>query len=173
MLLSKFLAKPQTGHIYQALHVFKYLEVHVKNKLLFDLLYQNHSHLEDLDLIIGDMKKLYVDASEDLPLNVPMPRGKSIQINCFVDADHAGDKITRRSQTGIILFGNSAPLIWYLKRQNTIESSTFGAEFVALWIATEMITSFSYKLRMFGIPLEGPAIVFCDNEAVYLNAAIF
>ena len=25
---------------------------------------------------------------------------------------------------------------------------------------------------MFGIPLEGPANVFCDNEAVYRNAAI-
>ena len=118
------------------------------------------------------MKQLYVDASEDLPPNAPMPRGKSIQINCFVDADHAGDKITRRLQTGIILFGNSAPLIWYSKRQNTIESSTFGAEFVALRIATEMITSFCYKLQMFGIPLEGPAMVFCDNEAVYRNAAI-
>ena len=88
------------------------------------------------------MKQLYVDASEDLPPNAPMPRGKSIQINCFVDADHAGDKITWRTQTGIILFGNSAPLIWYLKRQNTIESSTFGAGFVAFRIAIEMITSF-------------------------------
>ena len=118
------------------------------------------------------MKQLYVDDSEDLPPNAPMPRGKSIQINCFVDADHAGDKITRRLQTGIILFGNLALLIWYLKRQNTIESSTFGAEFVTLRIATEIITSFHYKLRMFGIPLEGPANVFYDNEAVYCNAAI-
>ena len=168
----KFLAKPRTGHIYQALHIFKYLEVHVKTELSFDPLYQNHSHLEDLDRIIRDMKQLYVDASEDLPSNAPMPRGKSIQMNCFVDADHAGDKITRRLQTGIILFGNLAPLIWYSKQQNTIESSTSGAEFVAPWIATEMITFFRYKLQMFGIPLEGPANVFCDNEALYRNAAI-
>ena len=170
--LSKFLAKPQTGHIYQALHIFKYLEVHVKNESSFDPLYQNHSHLEDSDRIIRDMKKIYADASEDLPPNAPMPRGKSIQIKCFVDADHAGDKITRRSPTGIILFGNSAPLIWYSKRQNAIESSTFGAEFVALRKATEMITSFCCKLQMFGIPLEGPSMVFCNNETVYCNAAI-
>ena len=47
------------------------------------------------------------------------------KIDCFVDADHGWDKATRRSQTGIILFENSAPLVWYSKRQNMVESSTF------------------------------------------------
>ena len=28
-----------------------------------------------------------------------------------------------------------------------------------------------YKLRMMGVPLEGPASIFCDNEAVYKNAS--
>ena len=65
-----------------------------------------------------------------------------MQINYFVDADHGGDKITRRSHAGIILFGNSAPLVWYSKRQNTVESSIFGVEFAALRIAIEMISSF-------------------------------
>ena len=116
------------------------------------------------------MKQVYVDAT-DLPPNDLEPRDKSLQINCFVDVDHGGDKITRRSQTGIILFGNSAPLIWYSKRKNTVESSSFGAEFVALQIATKMISSFWYELQMFGIPLNGPANVFCDNEAVYRNTA--
>ena len=117
------------------------------------------------------MKGIYADAQEDIPTNAPIPRGKSVQLNCFVDADHSFDRITRRSQTGIILFGNSAPLLWYSKRQKTVESSTFGSEFVALRIATELITSFQYKLRMFGIPLDGPANVFCDNEAVYQNSS--
>ena len=125
----------------------------------------------DISKVIGDMKEVYVDAIKDLPPNAPEPRGKSLQINCFVDADYGGDKITRRSQIGIILFGNSAPLVWYSKRQNTVESFTFGAEFVALQIAAEMISSFWYKMQMFGIPLDGPANIFCDNEAVYCNAA--
>ena len=116
---------------------------------------------------MDEMKEVYADAREDMPTNAPIPREKSVQLNCFVDADHGGDRITRRSQTGIILFGNSAPLLWYSKRQNTVESSTFGSEFVALRIATELITSFRYKSRMFGIPLDGPANVFCDNEVVY------
>ena len=39
------------------------------------------------------MKEVYVDAVEDLPPNAPEPRGKSLQINYFVDVDHGGDKI--------------------------------------------------------------------------------
>ena len=113
------------------------------------------------------MKGIYADVQEDIPINAPIPRGKSVQSNCFVDADHGGDWITRRSQTGIILFGNSAPLLWYSKRQNTVESSTFRSEFVALRITTELITSFRYKLRMFSILLDGLANIFFDNEAVY------
>ena len=42
--LSKFLTKPRTGHIYQALHIFKYLETHIKNNLSFDPLYYNHEY---------------------------------------------------------------------------------------------------------------------------------
>ena len=61
--------------------------------------------------------------------------------------------------------------IGYSNRQNIVESSTFGSEFVALRTATELITSFRYKLRVFGIPLDGPANVFCDNKAVYRNSS--
>ena len=118
------------------------------------------------------MKKAYPDAVEDLPPNVPLPRGKPLSMFVFVDSDHAGDKVTRRSQTGILLYLNSAPIVWYSKRQATVESSTFGSEFVALRVASELIISMRYKLRMMGVPIEGPAHVFCDNEAVYKNSSI-
>ena len=117
------------------------------------------------------MKEIYVDATEELPTNAPPPRGNHVQVNCFVDSDHAGDKLTRRSQTGILLYCNSAPITWYSKRQTTVESSTFGAEFVALRIAAEMIISLRYKLRMLGIPVPEHANVFCDNESVYKNTS--
>ena len=58
-----------------------------------------------------------------------------------------------------------------IEKQSTVESSTFGAEFFALHIATELIISLRYKLRMFGIPIDGPSSVFCDNESVYKNDA--
>ena len=126
--------------MYQVLYVFKYLEKHIKNELSFDPL--NYPHSQDPNQIIHNMKEVYFDAVEELPSNTPKARGKFVQINYFVNADHGGDKVTQQSKTGITLFGNSAPLIWYSKRQNTVESSTFGAEFVALRIAMEMISSF-------------------------------
>jgi hypothetical protein len=57
----------------------------------------------------------------------------------FCDAAHATCLSTRRSTTGIIIFINGSPISWYSKRQNTIETSTFGSEFVALKIALEMM----------------------------------
>ena len=92
-----------------------------------------------------------------------------MQLTAFVDADHAGNKVTRRSQTGIIIFANMTPIAWLSKRQNTIESSTFGSEFIALKVASEMIDGLRYKLKMLGVPLEGATRVLCDNESVIKN----
>jgi hypothetical protein len=63
-------------------------------------------------------------------------------------------------------------VLWFSKRQNTVETSTFGSEIVALRIAVELIDSLRYKLRMFGVPLAGPARVFCDNESVVKTTTI-
>jgi hypothetical protein len=90
-------------------------------------------------------------------------------MSCFVDADHACCKVTRRSHTGVIIFVNRAPIQWYLKRQNTVESSTFGSEFVAMRIAIELIEGLHYKIRMMGVPIDGPCQMFYDNNAVVLN----
>ena len=88
----------------------------------------------------------------------------------FVDAAHAGDLITRRSQTGIIFMLNCAPILWHSKQQATVEASTFGSEFVALRTGVEMNDGFRYKLRMMGIPITGPTNIFCDNQSVVNNS---
>ena len=118
------------------------------------------------------MKEFYPDAEEHIPTNCPEARGKPVQINLFVDADHAGNVVTWRSHTGILIYLNMAPIYWYSKKQSTIETSTFSSEFVALKIACEKVISLRYKLRMFGVPLEGAANIFCDNEAVFKSASI-
>ena len=38
--------------------------------------------------------------------------------------------------------------------------------------AVELVKALRYKLRMFGVPLEGPASMYCDNEAVYKNVSM-
>ena len=89
-----------------------------------------------------------------------------------MEANHAGNLITRQYHTGIIIFFNNSPIIWYSKRQNTVESSSFGSKFMALQKATEMIERLKYKLCMFGVLINGPADVFCDNQSVATNVSI-
>jgi hypothetical protein len=87
----------------------------------------------------------------------------------FVDADHTGDLLTRRSRTGFIVFLNGAPIYWSSKKQSSCETSTFGSQFVAMKQATEYILGLRYKLRMMGITVDEPAFVFGDNQSVLAN----
>ena len=103
---------------------------------------------------------------------MPESRGHEVVVTCFVDANHGGNLKDRKSQTGILIFVNKAPIHWYSKSQATVEVSTFGAEFCAMNTAVEMIEGLRYKLRMFGIPVEGPANIYCDNEAVTKNTQV-
>ena len=48
---------------------------------------------------------------------MPLPKGKEVKITVFVDADHARDKVTRRSVTGIRVLINNTPVRYYCKRQ--------------------------------------------------------
>jgi hypothetical protein len=59
----------------------------------------------------------------------------------------------------------------YSKRQNSVEGSTYGSELVAMRQAIDLVKGLRYKLRMFGIPIEGPMDVFCDNESVFKNVS--
>jgi len=69
------------------------------------------------------------------------PWGVPVGVSCFVDADHAGNLVTQCSQMGILIFVNRAPITWYLKCQNMVESSTFGSKFTAMHISTDLIFS--------------------------------
>ena len=70
------------------------------------------------------------------------------------------------SGQGTSYFFNMAPVAWYSKKQSTIESSVFGAEFVAMKVAMDTARGLRYKLRMMGIPLEGPSYMYGDNMSV-------
>ncbi len=111
--------------------------------MVFDDGYLNWN---DNDFPTYDWTDFYPEAEEEVPPNAPEPRGMAVQINVFLDADHAGNKVTRRSQTGVLIYLNKAPIMWYSKAQKRVETSTFGSEFVALCIATELIKGLRYKL---------------------------
>ena len=65
----------------------------------------------------------------------------------------------------------SAPIVWFSKKQNSIETSSFGSEFMALKTAVELLEGLRYKLRMMGVPIDGYCYTFVDNNSVVKNAS--
>ena len=62
-----------------------------------------------------------------------------------------------------------ACIISYTKRQATVESAVFSAEFVAMKQAMEVSRGLRYKLRMMGVPIEGPTLMYGDNISTIHN----
>jgi hypothetical protein len=167
-LMSGYSAMPRAGHLEQLYHVFGYLKEKPKRKIAFD---PDHPKVDERRFEKYDWYDFYRGVKEAIPGDMPPARGNPMTTHCFVDANNAGNVVTRRSQTGILIFCNRAPIIWYSKRQNTVEVSTFGSELVAMKNAVELIEALRYKLRMFGIPVEGSTNIYCDNEAVVKNCS--
>jgi hypothetical protein len=167
-LMSTFLANPREGHLEQVIHIFGYLKAHPKRKIAFD---PDHPMIDERRFKRHDWEDFYRDAKEAIPENMPEALGNYVSIHCFVDANLAGNLADRRSQTGILIFLNRAPVIWHSKRQSTVATSTFGSEITAMKNAIELIEALRYKLRMFGIPIDGAGNIFCDNEAVVKNCS--
>ncbi len=108
---------------------------------------------------------------EAIPSNIPPPLGKDVDLCMMVDSDHAGEKRTRCSRTGFIIFCILTLIIWLLKLQVTIETSVFGAELVAMKHGIKMLRGLSYKICMLGIPLSGPMYIYGDNKSQVTNSS--
>ena len=169
--LARYCMAPRIGHYEAAQRIFGYLKNFNKGQLFIDPSKNVQRQLGE-KRSMESWEEFYPDAEEDIPPNMPEPCGKKAQITVMVDADHARDKVTRRSVTGILLFVNNTPMIWITKRQKTVETSTYGAELVAGRMATELVLEVRYKLRMLGIPLEESSVVLGDNMSVILNTTL-
>ena len=119
-----------------------------------------------------DWTEFYKDVKEQIPPDAPEPRGMPIEMTAFVDSDHAADTVTRRSRTGIFIYIQSAPIIWFSKKQTSIETSSFGSEFSAMKTAVEMVEGLRYKLRMMGVPIDGPCRIKADNMSMVKNSSV-
>ena len=129
------------------------------------------SNMDHDTIVEPDWSDFYKPEPEACPEDMPKPRGKAVQMTCFVDSDHAGDLVTRRSRTGVLVFIGKAPIVFYSKKQGSIETSSFGSELSAMKTAVEIIEGLRYKLRMMGVPLDGPAYVKADNMSVIYNCS--
>jgi hypothetical protein len=119
-----------------------------------------------------ELKEQYLDAFKEVDVNLPCPLVDEMDITVFVDSDHAHDKVSRRSISGILIFVGRTPVFYSSKRQGAIETSTYSAEFCAMRTAVEELISVRYMLRCLGITVERPSLVCGDNMGVIQNVTI-
>ena len=156
--------------------IFRYLQKNIgKNpgRIIFDpLIEHDNENMFNRPLDKEEWVYFYPDAAETMPRDMFEPLGNSVIVCAWVDENHLGNLVNKRSHPGILIYVNNALILSFSKRKNTVESSSFGSELVALRVATNMIEALKYKLRCFGIPIDGPATVLCDDKSVVTNSIV-
>jgi hypothetical protein len=128
-MLSTYLFLPREGHLEAVFHVFAYLGLNHNARVVFDTTYP---YVDMGTFIKTDWKSMHGDVKEMIPSDSPAYHRKEVYLRLFVDSYHADEKFTRRSRTWFVIYLNMAPILWFSKRQPTVESSVFGAEFVEM-----------------------------------------
>ena len=171
--LSSFRVAPREGHLGMAKRVVGFLAKNPSSAIRFRV------GEPPLEMMFRDkipetnwMGSVYGNAKEELWKGLPEPKGKSVETTHWVDADLMSCKVTGRSTTGILHFINQTPVAWFSKRQATVETATYGSEFVAARQCTDQIEDIRFTLRAMGVPLAGPAWMLGDNHSVITQSTI-
>jgi hypothetical protein len=74
--------------------------------------------------------------------------------------------------TGILHLANATPIDWFSKKQATVETATYGSEFVAARTCVEQIIDLRNTFRYLGVPITATSYMFGDNESVVNSSSI-
>ena len=112
------------------------------------------------------------DVKESKPGDAPKPKGKRVVMTTYKDANLYHDLITGRAVTGVLHILNQTPIDWFTKKQSTVETATYGAEFSSARSAIQQITAIRLTLRCLGVPIHGSTYLFGDNESVVKSGSL-
>ena len=168
--MSRFRSAPRKGHLERLQRIYEYV---LKTKH-----YSTRYRTEGPDYsYLPNMKydwsyTVYSNVPEIIPNNCPKPLGKSVTTTTTLDANLLHCLATGASLTPCLHFCNQTPTDWYSKKQATVETATYGSEFVAAKTATEQIMDMRYTLRYLGVPIKSKAYMFGDNRSVVISATL-
>ena len=173
MSLSRFSAAPRKGHLERLKRVIGYIRKRPGAAIRFRTGIPMHEEIYGYDPVRYDwMETVYGEGKESVDPRAPPPKGKTVRTTTFVDANLMHDTVTGRSASGIIEFLNQTPIDCFSKRQNQVETATYGSEFMVARQGVERDEDLRYTLRSFGVPLEEVAWMFGDNKAVVTSSTI-
>ena len=158
--MSRFRAVPRQGHMDRLKRIYSYA-VRTKDYAIRFRTYQpDYSFLPDQEF--DWTYSVYGDVQEILPDDMPEPLGEEA-INCLA---------TGKSLTGCLHFVDKTPVDWYFKKQATVETATYGSEFVAATTATEQIMDIRQTLIYLGAPIGAKSFLFGDNRSVVTSMTL-
>ena len=169
MTMSGFRAAPRKGHLERVKRIYGYLSKFKQATIRVRTEEPDYSDIPDPDY--NWSHSIYGDVRELKPDDAPAPLGKRVTMTTYVDANLLHDLLTGRSVTGILHLLNKMPCQWYSKKQGTVETATYGSEFVAARVATEQIIDLRLTLRYLGVPLNDKVYMFGDNESVVTSGS--
>ena len=106
---------------------------------------------------------VYGNVHEIHPDDMPDPLGEAVITTTTMDANLNHCLATGKSLIGCLHFVNKTPVDWNSKKQATVETATYGSEFVAAKTLTEQIMDIRQTLR-------SKSFLFGDNRSVVTNA---
>ena len=170
MTLSSFRAQPRRGHLDRIKRVYGYLS-RMKGSAI-----RIRTNMPDLSGIAIERydwsKTVYAGATEEVPDNIPEPKGKPVKLITYADSNLCHNILNGKAVTGILHFVNQTPFDWYSKKQATVETATYGAEELAARTAIEQCRANRLTFHYLGVPIEGPTLVLGDNKSVVDGATI-
>ena len=170
MTMGRYRAAPREGHLQRLKHIMGYLKAMPEGAIKFRTDEPDYSQFQEMH--VDWSYSVYGKRQEDIPEDMPVPKGRAVTLTCYVDANLMHDTITGRSATGILHLMNNTPIDWFSKRQDTVETATYGSEFVAARIATEQIMDIRTTLRYMGIPINDKTYMYGDNESVVTSSTL-
>jgi hypothetical protein len=131
--------------------IYGYLEKFVSAAIHVRILEPDLGELPDQDF--DWCHSVYGNVEELVPKDAPKPLGKPVRTINDVNLYH--DTLTGRSVTGILHLCSQTLVDWYIKRQATVETATFGSEFRAARIAFDQIIDLQTTLTLWylGVPV--------------------
>jgi hypothetical protein len=114
----------------------------------------------------------YRGAKEEIPHNVPTPKGKRVILTSYVDVNLLHCVVTGEAVTASLHMVNQTVISWSSQKQKTIETATYGLEFVAAWKTIQQNIRLQLTLRYLGVPIEGPTFLFENSKSVVKSSTI-
>ncbi|KAH9762091.1 retrovirus-related pol polyprotein from transposon RE1 [Citrus sinensis] len=89
----------------------------------------------------------------------------SLHVDCFSDADWAGDRDDRRSVAGYCVYMGPNLVSWCSKKQAVVSRSSAESEYQALAMAAAEVLWIRSLLTEIGLTLSSIPIIWCDNQS--------